>query len=165
MRLNWPPQYFKGQVWWSSPKTSKRYLSTKVYKFWYSICRWKNYNFESKNEHSQKRKIRYFSRKIDRYRNVYKNATFSIHCQVTRIWLWNCSKRHVVKWSNAILLYQLQHEDYLMKTLRTIYPYGLNGRTKFMNKDNPRGKIFPPLHRNGDQHQSTVQNNYLQSSI
>ena len=129
-----------------------------MYKFWYSICRWKNYNFESKNEHSQKRKIRYFSRKIDRYRNVYKNATFLIYWKVTRIWLWNRRKRYVVKWSNAILKYQLQHEDYLMKTLRTVYPYGLNGRTKFMNKDNPRGKIFSPTSKKWWQSKITTYN-------
>ena len=36
-----------------------------------------------------------------------------------------------------------------MKTLRTVYPYGLNERTKFMNKDSPIGKPFPSLPRHG----------------
>ena len=36
-----------------------------------------------------------------------------------------------------------------MKTLRTVYPYGLNERTKFMNKDKPAGQLFPPLPRHG----------------
>ena len=37
-----------------------------------------------------------------------------------------------------------------MKTLRTVYPYGLNEKTKFMNKDGPVGKLFPPLPRYGE---------------
>ena len=33
--------------------------NTRIYTtLWYLICRWKYYNIESKNEHSQKRKIR-----------------------------------------------------------------------------------------------------------
>ena len=36
-----------------------------------------------------------------------------------------------------------------MKTLRTVYPYGLNDRTNFMNKDVPTGQLFPPLSRHG----------------
>ena len=36
---------------------------------------------------------------------------------------------------NAKLGYQLQRKDYLMKTLRIAYPYGLNERNKFMNKN------------------------------
>ena len=46
---------------------------------------------------------------------------------------------------NIMFQYRLQREDYWMKTLRTVYPYGLNKRTKFMNKDSPIGKLFPPL--------------------
>ena len=41
-----------------------------------------------------------------------------------------------------MLEHQLQREDYCMKTLRTVYPYVLNERTKFMNKDI---RLFPPL--------------------
>ena len=41
--------------------------------------------------------------------------------------------------------YQLQREDYWMKTLRTAYPYGLNEIAKIMNKDIPINKFFPPL--------------------
>ena len=60
---------------------------------------------------------------IDHYRNVCKNATFSI--QVIENWIKD----------NAMLEHQLQPEDYRMKTLYTVYPYGLNQRTKFMKKD------------------------------
>ena len=35
------------------------------------------------------------------------------------------------------------------KTLRTVYPYGLNERTKSMNADVPIGQLFPPLPRHG----------------
>ena len=31
----------------------------------------------------------------------------------------------------------------------TIYPYGLNERSKFINKDSPKRKLFPTLRKNG----------------
>ena len=46
---------------------------------------------------------------------------------------------------NSMLEYRLQCEDCWIETLLTVYPYGLNERTKFMNKDSPIGKPFPPL--------------------
>ena len=45
--------------------------------------------------------------------------------------------------------YRLEREDYWMKTLRTVYPYGLNDRAKSINSDNPVGSLFPPLPRHG----------------
>ena len=45
---------------------------------------------------------------------------------------------------------RLDREDYWMKTLRTVYPYGLNEKTKKMNKLMPVGKLFSPLSRYGD---------------
>ena len=45
--------------------------------------------------------------------------------------------------------YRLEREDYWMKTLRTVYPYGLNDRAKSINSDNPVGNLFPPLPRHG----------------
>ena len=45
--------------------------------------------------------------------------------------------------------YRLQREDHWIKTLRTVYPYGLNEKTKGMNEDTPIGKLFPPLPRYG----------------
>jgi len=49
----------------------------------------------------------------------------------------------------AMLRYRLEREDYWIKKLRTVYPYGLNERTKLMNSDVPAGKLFPPLPRHG----------------
>ena len=46
--------------------------------------------------------------------------------------------------------YRLEREDYWIKTLRTVYPYGLNDRTKSINSDTPVGKLFPPLPRHGN---------------
>ena len=46
--------------------------------------------------------------------------------------------------------YRLEREDYWMKTLRTVYPYGLNDRAKSINSDVPVGKLFPPLPRHGN---------------
>ena len=46
--------------------------------------------------------------------------------------------------------YRLEREDYWMKILRTVYPYGLNDRAKSINSDNPVGHLFPPLPRHGN---------------
>ena len=43
---------------------------------------------------------------------------------------------------HKMLKYRLQQEDYWMKTLQTVYPYGLNEKTKFMNKYVPVDKLF-----------------------
>ena len=48
------------------------------------------------------------------------------------------------------MLERLQSEDYWMKKLRSVYPYVLNERTKFMNKDSSIGKLFPPLTSYGE---------------
>ena len=40
-------------------------------------------------------------------------------------------------------MYRLQREDYWIKTLRTVYPYGLNEKTKFMNKNSHKRRFFP----------------------
>ena len=48
--------------------------------------------------------------------------------------------------------YRLQREDFWMRKLRTIYPYGLNEKSKDMNKNTlhwPVGRLFPPLARHG----------------
>ena len=46
---------------------------------------------------------------------------------------------------HKMLEYCLQQEDYLIKTLRTVHPYGLNEKTKFMNKYVPVDKLFSPM--------------------
>ena len=48
--------------------------------------------------------------------------------------------------------YRLKREDYWIKKLRTVYPYGLNERTKFMNEDAPVGRLFPALPRYGEKY-------------
>ena len=48
---------------------------------------------------------------------------------------------------------RLNREDYWMKTLRTIYPYGLNSRAKNSNEDVSIGSLFPTLSRKGDRKQ------------
>ena len=66
-----------------------------------------------------------------------------------------------------MLEHRLQREDYCMKTLRTVYPYGLNERTKFMNEDI---RLFPPLPRYGERFidtrtQSKITNHDLSPDI
>ena len=49
-------------------------------------------------------------------------------------------------------VHRLKREDFWIKKLRTIYPYGLNEKCKDMNKKLmhwPVGKLFPPLARHG----------------
>ena len=41
-------------------------------------------------------------------------------------------------------------EDYWIKTLQTAYPYGLNEKTQFMNKELPVEKLFPPVRQYGE---------------
>ena len=50
---------------------------------------------------------------------------------------------------HKMIQYCLQREDYWMKTLRTIYLYRLIAKIKFMNKNVPVSKVFPPLPRYG----------------
>ena len=44
-------------------------------------------------------------------------------------------------------LKRLDREDYWIKTLRTIYPYGLNERVRNSQKDIPVGSLFPSIPR------------------
>ena len=44
---------------------------------------------------------------------------------------------------------RLQREDYWMKKLPTIYPYGLKERSENSNLEQPTGKAFPPLPKFG----------------
>ena len=82
---------------------------------------------------------------IDHFKNVCPGATFTI--LILEVLPGNGYVNGKV--DPAMLQYRLQREDYWIKTLRTIYPYGLNERTKFMNRDSPIGKLFPPLPRHG----------------
>ena len=72
--------------------------------------------------------------------------------------------------NNAMLEYRFQREDYWMKTFCTVYYYGQNERTKFMNKDSPIGRLSPPLPRYAEHFidtrtQSKITNHDLSSDI
>ena len=82
---------------------------------------------------------------IDHFKNVCPGATFTI--LILEVLPGNGYLNGKI--DQAMLEFRLQREDYWMKTLRTVYPYGLNERTKFMNKDSPIGKLFPSLPRHG----------------
>ena len=88
---------------------------------------------------------------INHYKNVCKNASFTIQI------LENLPGNGYKNGSKDLemLEYRLQREDYWIKLLRTSYPYGLNERTKSMNKDLPVGKNFPPLARHGARYLDT----------
>ena len=77
---------------------------------------------------------------INHYRNICKNASFRI--QILEKLPGNGYKNGAM--DLEMLEYRLQREDYWIKTLRTSYPYGLNERTRSMNKNIPVEKIFHP---------------------
>ena len=82
---------------------------------------------------------------IDHFNNVCPGAKFSIH--IIEKFEGNGYKNGVI--DDKMRDYRLKREDYWMKQLRTVYPYGLNKRTKLMNQDAPIGTLFPPLPRYG----------------
>ena len=82
---------------------------------------------------------------IDHFKNVCPGATFSV--QILENLPGNGYQNGKV--DSKTLKYRLEREDHWMKTLRTVYPYGLNDRTKLMNNNLPIGKLFPSLPRHG----------------
>ena len=82
---------------------------------------------------------------IDHFKNVCPGATFSI--QILEVLPGNGYKNG--KMDLEMLRYRLIREDYWIKTMRTVYPYGLNERTKSMNTSKPVGQLFPSLPRHG----------------
>ena len=83
---------------------------------------------------------------INHFKNVCPGSTFTI--QILEKLPGNGYINGIV--DPEMLEYRLQREDYWIKTLRTVYPYGLNQRTKFMSLNKPIGKLFPALPRYGD---------------
>ena len=66
---------------------------------------------------------------INHYKNVCPNATFNI--QILEKFPGNGYNNGSM--DMEMLEYRLPLEDYWIKKLRTVYPYGLNQRTKYMN--------------------------------
>jgi len=83
---------------------------------------------------------------INHYTNVCPGASFSI--QILEKLPGNGYLNGIV--DEKMREYRLEREDHWMKKLRTVYPYGLNERTKFMSQDVPVGKLFPALPRYGE---------------
>ena len=85
---------------------------------------------------------------IDHFSNVCPNASFNI--DILEKLPGDGYKDGVI--DDKMREYRLEREDYWMKTLRTVYPYGLNERVKSMNSNTPIGKLFPPLPRHGNKY-------------
>ena len=80
---------------------------------------------------------------INHYKNVCKCASFSIHI---------LEKLEGDSFINgkrdfAVQKLCLQKDDYWMKKLCNMYPYGLNERAKNSNLEQPTDKLIPPLPR------------------
>ena len=101
---------------------------------------------------------------IDHFSNVCPGSSFSI--QILEKLPGNGYTNGIV--DEQMRKYRLEREDYWIKTLRTVYPYGLNDRTKSMNTDAPIGKLFPSLPRHGlkyvDQRTRTHRNSTVSHS-
>ena len=82
---------------------------------------------------------------IDHFSNVCPGSSFSI--QILEKLPGNGYANGIV--DEQMRKYRLEREDYWIKMLRTVYPYGLNDRTKSMNTDVPIGQLFPSLPRHG----------------
>ena len=82
---------------------------------------------------------------IDHFTNVCSGSSFTI--QILEKLPGNGYSNGVV--DHEMRKYRLEREDYWIKTLRTVYPYGLNEKTKSMNSDVPIGQLFPSLPRHG----------------
>ena len=85
---------------------------------------------------------------IDHFSNVCPGSLFSI--QILEKLPGNGYANGVV--DQQMRKYRLEREDHWIKTLRTVYPYGLNERTKSMNADIPIGQLFPSLPRHGSKY-------------
>ena len=83
---------------------------------------------------------------INHYKNVCEYASFSIQI------LEKLEGDGLIngQWDFAVQELRLQREDYWMKKLCTIHPYGLNKRAKNSNLEQLAGKLFPPLPRFGN---------------
>ena len=90
---------------------------------------------------------------INHFENVCENATFSIQI------LEKLEGSGYIngKYDPNIGEQRLLREDYWIKTLRTVYPYGLNVRTKYMCQEKPVGKLFPILPRQGERIKETIE--------
>ena len=86
---------------------------------------------------------------INHFTNVCPGAKFSI--RVLEKLSGNGYKNG--KRDKEMYKHRLEREDFWMKKLRTLYPYGLNEKSKDMNKKSylnwPVGTLFPPLSRHG----------------
>ena len=82
---------------------------------------------------------------IDHFKNVCPGSKFSV--QILEKLPGNGYTNGKV--DQKMLEYRLEREDYWIKTCRTLYPYGLNERTKFMCSEKPIGRLFPSLPRYG----------------
>ena len=84
-------------------------------------------------------------RMIEHFSEICKDCTFSI--QIIEKLEGNGYKNGAR--DKQIYKTRLDRENYWIKTLRTVYPYGLNDKVKEGTGDVPAGKLFYPLTRHG----------------
>ena len=97
---------------------------------------------------------------IDHFTNVCPGSSFSI--QILEKLPGNGYANGAI--DEKMRKYRLEREDYWIKTLRTVYPYGLNDRTKSMNAEIPIGQLFPSLPRHGTKYVDERTRNHRNST-
>ena len=98
----------------------------------------KRMNIHRKNKSGCERMIEHFT-------EICKDATFSI--QILEKLEGNGYKKGAR--DKDMYKKRLEREDYWIKTIRTVYPYGLNDKVKQGKDEVPVGKLFNPLPRHG----------------
>ena len=87
---------------------------------------------------------------INHHKNVCKGTSFSIHILEKLEGDGSINGQQ----DFGVQKLCLQSEDYWLKKLGTIYPYGLSERDKNSNLEQPTGKLFPPLPGFGNRRQN-----------
>ena len=82
---------------------------------------------------------------IDHFKTACKGSSFSVQI----IEIFNGTGYHNNKVDVDARNKRLEREDYWIKRLRTLFPYGLNERTKKHNGNDPVGLLFPSISRKG----------------
>ena len=97
---------------------------------------------------------------IDHFANCCKGASFTI--QVIEIFQGDGYKNGTV--DPDMRAFRKEREDWWMKTLRTVYPYGLNDQAKGKNSSSSIGSLFFPLSRYANRPNTRKRNKSSNSS-
>ena len=89
---------------------------------------------------------------INQFKNVCLGSKFTVQIleKLPANGYQNCAV------NSEMLKYRLHFQDHWIKTIRTIYPYSLNQRTKLMCANKPICKSFPSFSKYGERYSDTI---------